>query len=350
MKTKLFLLTLLAPMMLTSVSGCSTNSGMKLTYGTYLRSSDPKDTNATELTFGSLSKKMDSTSDFSKENFLLVIYPTNGCYCWTKFQNVLKEFINDTNYLVYQIKISEFGEDNLGFKMEQGNVSFAIVKGGQIVKQYIASNIFESVDSFKAEINKYVKAPDLYYVNQEQLDNAIKQQEPVLVEYIWESCGDCQYANPNAVWEYTYKNNLKQPMYVIALDDIKDDEIVYKEFCATHLLSDTFSTDYGYGKGYVPTFQYYERGELKSSSVYFNDKVEMVDGQLKVTTSFYSAQRRVKLEYASSVTTNVLEGLTLTADDVDDYTSLGYGYVWKHESANKYHKPLFEAFMNKYAI
>ena len=350
MKTKLFLLTLLAPMMLTSVSGCSTNSGMKLTYGTYIRSSDPKDTNATELTFGSLSKKMDSTSDFSKENFLLVIYPTNGCYCWTKFQNVLKEFINDTNYLVYQIKITEFGEDNLGFKMEQGNVSFAIVKGGQIVKQYIASNIFESLDSFKAEVNKYVKAPDLYYVNQEYLDNAIKQQEPVLVEYIWESCGDCQYANPNAVWEYSYKNTLKQPMYVIALDDIKDDQVLYSEFCGTHNLSNAFSSDFGYGKGYVPTFQYYERGELKSASVYFNDQVEKVDGEFKVTRSFYSAQRRVKLEYASSVTTNVLEGLTLTADDVDDYTSVGYGYVWKHESANKYHKPLFEAFMNKYAI
>ena len=138
MKNKLFLLTLLVPMMLTSVSGCSTNSGMKLTYGTYIRSNDPKDTNATELTFGSLSKKMDPTSDFSKENFILAIYPTNGCYCWTKFQNVLKSYIDETNYLIYQIKITEFGDDNLGFKMEQGNVSLVIVKGGQIFKQYIA--------------------------------------------------------------------------------------------------------------------------------------------------------------------------------------------------------------------
>ncbi len=336
--------------MVTSISGCSANSGMKLTYGTYISSEDAAATNATEIEFGTLAKKMDSTSDFSKENFLLVIYPTNGCYCWTKFQKVLRDFIDDTHYMVYQIKITEFGDDKLGFKMEQGNVSFAIVKGGQIVKQYIASNIFESLDTFKAEVNKYVRAPDLYYVDREFLNNEIKTQKTLLVEYIWESCGDCQYANPNAVWEFTYKNDLKTKMYVVALDDIKGDVIEYKEFCDTHNMSNVFNQDFGYDRGFVPTFQYYERGELKSASVYFNDKVEMVNGQLTVTQSFYSAMRKPKLDYASSVKTNVLEGLTLTADDVDDYTAQGYGYVWKHESANKYHKPLFEAFMKKYAI
>ena len=347
---KQLLLTLLAPMMLASVSGCSTNSGMKLTYGTYITSEDANVTDATELTFGSLSKKMDVTSDFSKENFLLVVAPTNGCYCWIKFQKVLKEFIKQTNYLVYQIKYTELESDNLGFKIEQGNVSFAIVKGGKIVKQYISSSIFENVDSLKAEVNKYVKAPDLYYVDRDFLNNAIKTQEPVLVEYIREACGDCQYASPNAVWEFAHKNTFKTKMYVIALDEIRKDPVDYKEFKDTHNLSNVFSPDFGYGDGVVPTFQYYERGELKSASVYFNDTVEMVNGQLTVTTSYYSATRRVKLDYASSVKTNILEGLILTADDVDDYTAQGYGYIWKHESANKYHKPLFEAFMNKYAL
>lgn len=347
---KQLLFALLAPMMLTSLPGCSTNSGMKLTYGTYLESKELGSTNAKELDFGALSKKMDKTSDFSKENFLLVIYPTNGCYCWTKFQNVLRDFISETKYLIYQIKITEFGEDKLGFKMEQGNVSFAIVKGGQIVKQYIASNIFESVESFKSEINKFVKAPDLYFVDQAYLDNAIKYQETVLVEYIREACGDCQYADPNALWEFAHKNAFKTKMYVIALDEIRENEYDYKEFKDTHRLSNVYSTEYGYGEGVVPTFQYYERGDLMSASVYFNDTVEMVNGELTVTNSYYSAMRRVNLKYASSVTTNVLEGLKLTAADVDDYTAQGYGYVWKHESANKYHKPLFEAFMKKYAI
>lgn len=347
---KQLLLALLMPMMLASISGCSFNSGMKLTYGTYMISEESNVTDARELNYGSLSKKMDSTSDFSKENFLLTVYPTNGCYCWTKFQTVLKSFIKETNYLVYQIPFTELEKDNLGFKIEQGSVSFAIVKGGSIIKQYIASNVLESVESLKTEVNKYVKAPEIYYVDEEYLNNSIKHQEPVLVEYIWESCTDCQYANPNSVWEYATKNTLKNKMLIIALDDIKDDTLAYTEFCATHNLSNTFSEDYGYGKGYVPTFQYYERGELKSSCVYFNDLVEKVDGQYKVTRSFYSEARRIKLDYAKSVTNNVLQGLILSEDDVQDLTSLGYGYIWKHESADKYHKPLFEAFMNKYAI
>ena len=350
MKAKLFLLTFLAPMMLTSISGCSTKSGMKLTYGTYITSSESTITDAVELDFGGLSKKMDKTSDFSKENFLLTIYPTNRCVCWPKFQKVLKEYISETHYLVYQIPITQFSNDNLGFKMEQGNVSFAIVKGGDIVKQYISSNILENVKSLKSEVNKYVKAPDIYYVNQAYLNDAIKNQETVLVEYIREACGDCQYASPNAVWEYVYKNTLKNKMYVIALDDIRENPDEYQEFKNNFKLSNVYSEEFGYGNGVVPTFQYYEKGELKSASVYFNDSVEMVDGQLKVTNSYYSAKRRINLEYASSVKVNVLEGLTLTADDVEDYTSLGYGYMWKQESANKYHKPLFEAFMNKYAI
>ena len=78
--------------------------------------------------------------------------------------------------------------------------------------------------------------------------------------------------------------------------------------------------------------------------------MEKVGDEFKVTRSFYSSARRVKLDYASSVAVNVLEGLTLSASDIEDYTAYGAGYVWKHESAHKYHKPLFEAFMNKYAI
>lgn len=374
MKSKLLLL-MLAPMTILSATGCSINSGMKLTYGTYITSDDASNCDAVEINYGTLSQKMDETSDFSKENFLLVISPTNGCVCWANFQNVLKAFIADTHYLVYQIKVTEFGEDTMGFKMQQGHVSFAIVKGGKIVKQYMSSNIFDSATSLKAEVNKYVRAPELYFVNQDYLDDKIKYQETVFVEYMKSSCPDCNYSDPNSLWPYASQNTFKNKMYIIDLDELdfgiekyeKDSEgnyIVnehgskitteayktsYQEFKDVHYLSNTFSSEFGYGNGVVPTFQYYERGKLKDMMVFYNDSVEKVGDDLIVTNSYYDEYRKVNLGYVSDVKTTVLKGLKLTLDDVDDYTAYGYGYSWKHAKADIYYKPLFNAFMNKYA-
>lgn len=374
MKKRLLLL-VLAPLTILSATGCSINSGMKLTYGTYLISEDAKVCDAVEINYGTLSQKMDQTSDFSKENFLLVISPTNGCVCWANFQNVLKAFIADTHYLVYQIKITEFGEDTMGFKMQQGHVSFAIVKEGKILKQYMSSTIFDSAEALKAEVRKFVRDPELYYIDQDFLDIKIKTQETVLVEYMRGTCSDCNYSDPNSVWPYVHQNTLKTKMYVIDLDNLdfgiekyqkdengeyiltpygtkiktKEYEQSYQEFKDVHLLSNKFSEKYGYGNGVVPTFQYYERGELKDAMVMFNDTVEKVNEELTITDSYYDEYRRVDCKYTADVKSPVLKGLKLTMDDVDDYTAYGYGYAWKHKKAIEYYNPLFNAFMNKYA-
>ena len=374
MKNKV-LFALLAPLAILSTTGCSVNNGMKLTYGTYITSEEANNCDAVEIDYGTLSQKMDETSDFSKENFLLVISPTNGCVCWANFQNVLKSFIADTHYLVYQIKITEFGDDAMGFKMQQGHVSFAIVKGGKIVKQYMSSTIFDSAASFKAEVNKYVRAPELYFVNQDYLDAKIKSQETVFVEYMKSSCPDCNYSDPNSVWQYAHQYTFKNKKYVIDLDNLdfgvekykKDSngefvlnefvgkittelyQITYQEFKDVHNLSNKFSTKFGYGDGVVPTLQYYERGELKDAMVFYNDTVEKQGDDLVVTNSYYDNYRIVNLGYLSGIKTTVLKGLKLSIDDVDDYTAYGYGYSWKHKSADAYYKPLFNAFMNMYA-
>ena len=379
MKTKL-LLALIAPMMMTSISGCTFNSGMKLTYGTYITSEDATNNDAIEINHSQLFEKMDENSKFNKENFIVVVAPTNGCLCWTKFQPVLKQFIKDTHYLVYTIKVTEFNDNNsdFGIKMQQGHVSMAIVKGTKIVKQYLSSSIFDSADALKAEVNKYVKAPEMYFVDQDYLENKIKNtRETVLVEFYRSTCSDCKNSNTYSVWDFANSHKFTNKMLVIDMDNLEfkgtqkyetdsdgnyvldergqkikteDYQLEYQRFKDLYNLSNKFSPEYGYNNGYVPTFQYYERGEVKDASVYFNDTVELVDGELYVTDSFYSAERVGNLHYLDGIKTKYLEGLKLTKDDVDDYTAYGYGYMWKAEKANEYHKPLFEAFMKKYAI
>ncbi len=355
MKKQLLFL-LLAPMMLTSVAGCTNKSGMKLTYGTYVTEAENEKSHARIIERGDLALKMDENSQFSNENFLLVVAPTNGCACWSTFQPILKQYVDETHYLVYQITVDELASgDSFGINYKQGHVSFVIVKNGSIYKQYISSPIFDSLTSFKAEIDKYVNAPNLYYASIDQLDTAIKaNQETLLVDYVWGSCSDCQYALPNSLFPLANNNTFTKKMYIVDLDNIKDNEGEYKAFRASHYMSNALDTDFGYDRGFVPTIHCYERGKIIDATVYFNDEVSLVDGQYMVTRSFYSNSRMGKLKYLSGVKTTVLEGLILSENDVNvyDLTEKGKGifYSWKHESADKYHKPLFDAFMKKYAL
>ena len=82
MKKKL-VLTLLAPMMCLSLIGCHSNVGMKLTYGTYLSTTDSDKNDAVRMSYAQLAAHMDEEGEFRNENFLLTIAPVNGCVCWT---------------------------------------------------------------------------------------------------------------------------------------------------------------------------------------------------------------------------------------------------------------------------
>ena len=343
---KTLLLALLTPMMLGFVSGCGGTSGMKLTYGTYITSDNATITDAKEIELGDLITRMDRTAEYANENFILVVAPTNGCLCWEKFKPVLKNFIKETHYLVYQIKITEFGDEKYGIPMKQGSVALSIIKAGKVVKSYVASSIFDSTESLKAEINKYVRAPELYYVDEEKLDSIIKGGENALIGYVRCNCSDCNYSTPRALWNFAYTNSFKTTMYIYDMEDIRNgDPLDYQEFKDVHYLSNKLDQDFGYIDGRVPTIHYYERGKLIDATVFFNDTVEKVGDIYKITESFYSAERAQKLHYLTGVKTPILEGIVVPNGDIDET-----GKYWRKEKAYEYHKPLFDAFMNKYAI
>ncbi len=348
MKKKV-ILSLVTPLMCLSVSGCFKNVGMKLTYGTYLTTEDDSINDAVKINYAELASRMSEDGGYHNENFLLAIAPTNGCLCWSKFQAVLKQFIKETHYLVYQINWDEFGENsNYGLNFQDGHVTFAIIRGGKIVKQYMSNPVLDSKEALKSEIDKFVRAPDLYYVDEPFLNEVIKTGETTLVQYIRKTCSDCNYVDPNILWPYLHLNNLKTAMYVMDIDYLyqtKDESTDYQDFKNRYLLSNIFDQDFGYDTGYVPTFQYYERGKLKSASVFFNDTVARVGEEIKVTNSYYTEERLPHLSYAQGVTTNVLKGLTLSEDDVLAFNGQ---YFWKQDKAAAYHKPLLEAFLKTY--
>ena len=358
MKNK-FLLMLLTPIALSFVTACNGTSGMKLTYGTYITSEDSDNSDAKEILYSDLQAKMDTSSILSNENFILVVTPTNGCSCWNIFKPILKEFINNCHYLVYQMKVTDFGSNNTyGVALKQGYVGLSLIKKGKVIKTYgDCSHTFSNSTSLKSELDKYVRAPELYYVDQQYLDLAIKNGETLLVDYIRNECGDCNYAIPDALIPYAEINTFNTKMYLFDLQDMYDAAKEstdaandYQEFKDTHYLSTKFSEEFGYGNGVVPTIHYYERGKLMDANVYFNDSISLVDGQYVVSSSYYTPIRQDSLSYTSKVKKPILQGLKLSENEVGVYSYQGNDYYyWKSENASKYHKPLFEAFMNTYS-
>ena len=235
------------------------------------------------------------------------------------------------------------------------------MKEGKKYKEFIYGPdnmpLFTDVEGMRKVVTKIADDPEFYYVNQNYLDNAlfIEKNDKVVVNYIWHSCPDCNHSFPNVLRPYAEKHNLKTKIWLIDLEipglllnaagEKDKTNQNYVNFLKEHHMSKEGDEVFGYDRGFVPTMQIWEKGELKDMNVYFNDTVSYEDGKYVVSQSFFSKERVQHLNY----TNTVLEGKELSEDDVMVYEveSEKY-YYWKQESAAKEHKPLLEAFLDKY--
>lgn len=358
MKTKrlLFLLPLLAISTL-SATGCNKKKQStlsRITYGTYAS------TSAELLDYSSLAKKM-----AEKEVLLIAIYDDSGlpCGCWKTFQKVLDEYVKQYHTKVYYMKRSSFSEgaDTFGLTIlkEGTNPTFAVMQDGKKTAEYIYSNdlkpMFETVDGLRSTITRIVRDPQFMWVDDEYLDDALftHPKERVVIFYAWSFCPDCNDCLPNVMFPYSEENDFKTEVWLIDLaisgilldgegKFIGTNNPTYVEYLKEHHMSAAGDEVFGYDRGFVPTTQLWENGELKDATVYFNDTIENVDGALKVTKTYYTSERVPYLNY----TNTVLEGLEVTENDVEANTDGTYS--WKQDSARVYHQPILESFLDTY--
>ena len=117
-----------------------------------------------------------------------------------------------------------------------------------------------------------------------------------------------------------------------------------KDICQ---LSEDGSKTFGYGKGVVPTLQFYLAGSLSDACVFFNDEVaQKEDGSYYISNSFYSEERLTSLKYLDNVENKVLKGMAIPEEDVVK-TESGYMF-WSQEKAASYHTPLLISFLDTY--
>ena len=354
MKKLLFLLPILT-IGSVALTGCPSDNRARLTYGTLIEKE------AEELVYGSLKAKI-----ANGENLLLAIHqdlvPGPECGCWTTFKGILDQYVDEYDTKIFYINASQISDDDNEYKLpvftNESNPALVLFKDGKKANEYVYAKdtkpMFEKLSGLRKAVTKIAKDPQYFYVDKEYLDNALFTiKEDVIIHYVWSFCPDCNDCLPNVLIPYTNKVNFSNTMWIInlavpgiLLNDAGGFEgtglQTYVDFLAEHKMSSfEGNEELGYDRGFVPTTQVWRDGELKDATVYFNDLVEKVDGQFKVTRSFYSKDRMNNLGYSAKV----IEGNVLSADEVEGEEG---SYSWKKDYARPLHQANLESFLNKY--
>lgn len=331
----------------------------------------------TLLTYGSLiddgityiNKSELNIKMLDEENFVLVLYPgeDSTCGCWTVFRENLNQYAKDNERIIYAINsflLMGEGEQNYGLTLPTDRPSLAIMESGSLKQEWVyntrdTQKFFTSSTYLKEHINEYTISPKLIYIDEGLLDEYINKSpmNEFTVVYTWKSCSDCTYCLPNVVFPFIQTHDSFKKLYVIDLevegllleDGVKNRENEnYVNFLNEYGLTSVGNETFGYDRGFVPTFQHYEKGILQDANTYFNDAVSLIDGKYIVTRTFFTEERLENLNYLNNFAgTKILEGLEIEEADLNITSN---SISWKKEAAANYHNPLLEAFLSDYLI
>lgn len=301
------------------------------------------------------------------ESFVLIV-EDRTCGCTATFLQYLESsYIPETHALFYGIDVSELNKHSEKFGI---NVNLTQPSACFFNKRVMAKQIdrghheqtFHPIDdgSGKLICNDFVKMMDSYTIQQDKLflydkyNNVIddlKRKNRAIFYAFRSSCSDCKKASTSILFPYLNSiTDINNKIYLLDLDRYRNNTD-YQTIKDKLLLTSSSNPDYGYNDGVVPTFQYWENGQIKDASVFFNDVIAKKDGSFIVEDSFYSEERQNKLSYLNNVSTKVLKGMTLPANEVSSFEDEGQTYYfWNADDAIKYHGPLLNAFLTKYVI
>ena len=359
MKNKLLLVPILS-LAFVALTGCA-NKKVNLTYGTYLSQSVETLKTAGEM-------DIYFRAEYYNETFIVATYQSDyseDCLCWSTFRQVIANYMNKYHEKVYlfdtqnptaqELKMEKYQDSTPALYIYHGKKQLAKFTYKNSKDKAIFSEL--SAEPMYERIHKFVSKPGLYEVNDEYLSNNLSKMEEAVTLFIRGSCSDCTYALPNVIIPYFGNNELSKEILYFDLEDYyslylskdstEEEKAQYQKIKDKYQLSESANQTFGYGKGVVPTIQYYQNGILKDASVLFNDEVsQREDGSYYLSNSFYSQERLTSLKYLNGVRNNVLKGMIVKSDEVVT-TPSGYSY-WAQEKAAVYHTPLFEAFLSYY--
>ena len=337
-----------------SLSSCSGQEKVDLMFG----EKDAQD--VTTITFLDLKEKVQN-----KDNFLIAVQYSDGCACWnSEAHPIIKRFVQEKDVIIYHIKYEELrgGGNDFGITIITGQVSVALFENGELKKCLNTRDdaALKDYGLFSSYIESVAQLPRMYYVSKSDVENMYKTNSKSVIYFSRSTCGDCNYIDSHFLkdWSKSHPNYSKE-IYVLDCDqkgirygeDGKLDSAQWSAFKDAFGLSTLNNPTFGFNSGYVPSF-YLVQGSASgvnflSGAVAFNDTVELVNNQYVVTDTYYTEARLPSLKYIDEkVEHKVLKDLVLTSEDVKVYPEYNNYISWTHESAEKYHNPLLEKFLD----
>ncbi len=311
-----------------------------------------------ELSLTELSSKIDAQHD----TFLLATHKGDSCICWANFQYTIAQFNKQRkeagkDYLPFYSFDTELMTNNLpeDFKIDKilsGYTDFYIFDNGEVLEKYTKNAkedaaIFENESKLAEIINSHIKEDTIanyQYVSYEyacrDLINKDNNNEFVLFT-TRSGCGDCNYCMPNVVTPFLKENAPKIPVYICDIEKYRGTDEYDSVKAALSLTVE--SNPLGFGKGVVPTYQYWKNGKLIDAGVYANDSfyLNSETNKVEVKETYFDGTRELKYTTENLVIKmNSAESL-----EVKEYNG---NYFMDVKKAADFHDPLLKSFLTYY--
>ena len=283
----------------------------------------------------------------TKENFIVAIYNNvTTCGCWDNFQPVLVEFANKYHININYIGSSKIRGNNYGIYTEYENMpSIAAFVNGQLVLQSIYGKNYDPMfntfkyfeDFFLANFN----LPKMYYLEKSVLETYMDEDKNFNLYVMRSGCGDCSMLSKTIIpeWNNLYTSSTV-PLYIFDLEPYYSTS-TYDTLKGTLGLK-AGSSDFGYGDGYVPTFQNRKGHTVNDMITVLNDSMDMEE---EVMHSYFTEDRLNMMKFLNEDEKSqyVFDNMTLTEEQME----AGYRYLYGTYYPT-YHYPLVHKFLNYY--
>ena len=249
-----------------------------------------------------------------EENFLLLLHGSaDTCTCYTEWHDtILSRYSKSHNLLIYGITLAELETDSeyYGLDRGQGYDTLAIFSNGKVKYQH---NTAKSDDPFVTDyaqfvawMEKRVKYPVLFTVDEEILDGFYEGNEGFTVYFGRDTCPDCTYLNRTGLRSFIDSHSIKEPnFFYIDFDpyrpspsdpDYEERMVAYQAIKDKYGLSWSEDNPAGYGTGVFPTVYYvnpdgesFSGDVIEAAGVFYNESFDKETG--KVTGSYFTKER-----------------------------------------------------------
>lgn len=293
------------------------------------------------------SKELRDKIVVDKESILLAISSDN-CGCWSDFRPLLNNYIMNNNLICYHKTYSEFKDymSELKIEFEVGHVTLAIIENGA-AKFNIIHDYEKEETTVQSEFDKLMDSliikPKFYYINEEDYFTMKASDKTELVYFARSKCGDCNEINRTILNEYVHEKEFDQSIYVLDCQKYLATE-TYQDKKHSFGMSESANPKYGFSQGVFPFFSLIQNGEYISGAVAYNETLEMKDGKVVVSESYYDETRVQNLTY----TDYVLTGKTIPEGEYN-YDPANKEYSWIKKYATNEYRGLIYSFLD-YAL